>query len=452
MQTQALSIPCNVEAEIALIGCIFIDENLILEVSDILVPDDFYDVKNRLLFRTMNNLAKEGKHIDVTTVISALQTNNLLDQCGGLEYISSIADYSYSTLNVESYCDLISEASLKRTTIKKLSDLANEGYSNKVAAFDYVDLVEKEVFELSKRRRVESFKPISVISKNVISNTELNASRSDEVIGLDTGFGSLNKFTQGLQPGQLIILAARPAMGKSAMAMNLAVNMAKRNKSGQATVAVFSLEMSAEQLVERMVASESNIRLNNIRSGRLPSKNDWTRFNTACNQLGKLNLFFDDSSDASIATIRAKCRKLASDSQLDFVVIDYLQLIEGDPGNNRTTQQEKISKISRSLKLMARELEVPVLALSQLSRAVEQRDDKHPIMADLRDSGSIEQDADIVMFLYRDDYYNKDSNKKGEAELIISKNRSGSTHKGLPFIFSGEYSRFKEITEEDKEN
>ena len=205
--------------------------------------------------------------------------------------------------------------------------------------------------------------------------------------------------------------------------------------------------MAAEQLVERMVACDSNIRLNQIKSGRI-AKNDWIRFNTSCAKLGHLNLYFDDSSDSTINSIRAKCRKLSSEQGLDFVIIDYLQLIESDAGSARQSQQERISKISRSLKLMARELDVPVLALSQLSRAVEQRDDKRPVMADLRDSGSIEQDADIVMFIYRDEVYNKQTERKGEAELIISKNRAGSTHEGLPFIFTGEYSRFKEKKDE----
>lgn len=444
---QGPNIPCNVEAEIALIGCIFVDENIIIQLSDTLLPEDFYDNKNRLIFRTMLDLSKNGKSIDVTTVVSTLQANNLLEQCGGFEYVSSIADYSYSVLNVDSYVQLISEAAIKRATIYKLTDLIQDGYNNKIAAFDYVDIVEKEIFDLSKRRRIDSFRPISEVSKAVLENTESNANRTDEVIGLDTGFGSLNKYTQGFQNGALLILAARPAMGKSAMAMNLAVNIASHNKNGHAKVAIFSLEMSAEQLVERMVACDSNIRLNNIKSGHI-AKNDWVRFNTSCAKLGNLNLYFDDSSDSSIATIRAKCRKLSSDVGLDFVVIDYLQLIEGDAASVKSSQQERISKISRSLKLMARELEVPVLALSQLSRAVEQRDDKHPMMADLRDSGSIEQDADIVMFLYRDDYYNKSSERKNEADLIISKNRSGSTHEGLPFIFTGEYSRFKEKKEE----
>lgn len=443
MAEQVLNVPRSVEAETALIGCILVDENLILEASDILVPNDFYDQKNKLIFRTMVNLSKEGKNIDVMTVVASLQTNNLLEQCGGLDYISSIADYSYSTLNFKSYCDLVSEAAIKRVTIQKLNELAQIGYDPSVETEVYINKVEQEVFELSKRRTFDNFKPITEVYKSVMETLEANAKRTDEVIGLDTGFRELNKYTQGFQGGQLIILAARPAMGKSAMAMNLAVNIAQGNKNGKATVAIFNLEMSAEQLMERMIASASNIRLNHIKSGKIPN-NDWGRFNNACAKLNGLNLYFDDSSDSTINSIRAKCRKLASETSLDFIVIDYLQLIESEAGSSRLTQQEKVSKISRSLKLMARELNVPVLALSQLSRSVEQRDDKRPIMSDLRDSGSIEQDADIVMFLYRDDYYNQASERKKEADLIISKNRAGSTHEGLPFIFSGEYSRFNE--------
>ncbi len=441
------TIPCEIEAEIALIGCIFLDENVIYEVSDLLVPDDFYDQKNKLIYRTMLQLSKDGKSIDAATVLSTLSANNILDQCGGVDYISKIADYGYSTSNVDSYVELIENASLRRNTINTLNSLAQNGYDNSVSAFDYLENVEKSIFELSKRRRVESFKSISIVSKNVLENTEKNATRNEDVIGLDTGFQSLNKYTQGFQNGSLIILAARPAMGKSAMAMNLAVNIASKNKNGHSTVAIFSLEMSAEQLVERMIACDSSIRLSQIKSGRIV-RNEWLRFTTSCSRLGALNLYFDDSSDSTIATIRAKCRKLKAESGLDFIVIDYLQLIESDQASQRASQQEKISKITRSLKLMARELEVPVLALSQLSRKVEERDDKKPIMADLRDSGSIEQDADIVMFLYRDEYYNKSSERKGEADLIIAKNRSGSTNgDGSPFIFTGEYQRFREKKE-----
>ena len=442
------TIPCEIDAEIAVIGCIFLDQNLIYQISDILTPEQFYDVKNRMIYTAMLNLSKKGQGIDVTTVISQLSSANLIEQCGGFEYISEIALRSYSTANIESYAEMIESAALRRKAINTLNDLVQAGYDANVSAFDYLEYVEKNVFDISKSRRVEAFRHISNVSKAVLENAERNAARTDDVIGLDTGFSCLNKITQGFQDGQLIILAARPSMGKSAMALNLATNVCNKNKNGTATVAMFSLEMPAEQLVERMIAADSSIRLNQIKNGKI-SKTEWVRFNTSCAKLSQLNLYFDDSSDSTIAKIRAKCRKLKSDSSLDFVIIDYLQLIESDAASQKASQLEKITKITRSLKLMARELSVPVMALSQLSRDVEKRDDKHPIMADLRDSGSIEQDADIVMFLYREDYYNKASERKGEADLIVAKNRSGSTSEGLPFVFAGEYQRFKEKKDED---
>lgn len=444
----APKVPCELEAEAAILGCVFLDQNIIYQIADLLKADDFYDSKNRFIYKAMLDLSKGGHGIDPTTVIAQLQLTNVLEQSGGIGYISSLADLGYSTLNIESYVELVQNAALRRRAIDTLRDLSQAGYDNNQSAFDYLEEVEKRVFDLSKDRKVDTFKHISEVSRAVLEATERNANRNEDVIGLDTGYGCLNKITQGFQNGQLIILAARPAMGKSAMALNLAVNVANKNKGGNAGVAVFSLEMSAEQLVERMIAADSSIRLNQIKNGKI-AKNDWIRFNSSCSKLAGINLYFDDSSDPTIAKIRAKCRKLKADGNLDFVVIDYLQLISPDQASAKLSQQEKITRITRSLKLMARELEIPVLALSQLSRAVEQRDDKRPIMADLRDSGSIEQDADIVMFLYRDEYYNHSSERKGEADLIISKNRSGSTHEGLPFMFAGEYQRFKEKKEEE---
>lgn len=442
------AIPCDIDAEIAVMGSILMDENIIYQVSDILTPDDFFDSKNRLLYKVMLQLFRSGQKIDITTILSQLNKNNLLEQCGGIEYLSSIVDRTYTTSNIDTYIQLIENAALRRNTIFKLNELAQSGYDNKVSAFDYLELVEKNVFELSNRRRVESFKPISIVSQNVMKQTEENATRTSEVIGLDTGFSSLNRYTQGFQGGQLIILAARPAMGKSAMAMNLAVNVATKNKDGHGSVAVFSLEMTAEQLFERMVAADSSIKLNLIKNGKI-HKNDWIRFTTGCSRLGALNLFFDDSPGPTIGNIRAKCRKLKAEQGLDFVVIDYLGLIEADASMAHASTQTKITQMTRSLKLMARELDIPILVLCQLSRKVEDRDEKKPIMSDLRDSGSIEQDADIVMFLYREDYYNHSSERKGEADLIIAKNRSGSVHDGLPFIFTGEYQRFKEKKDEE---
>lgn len=440
-------IPYDEEAEMSILGCVFLDNNILINIADNLTPEDFYNERNKITFRMMLKLLNTHQSIDATTIISYLRENNLLETVGK-EYLISLTTLSYSTANIDTYVKIVKDASIRRTAINTLNKLVMQGYDTTLPAFDYLNEVERIVFDLSKNKDVSKFSHITEVTKAVLEQTERNSKKNDEVIGLDTGFGELNRYTQGFQPGQLIILAARPSMGKSAFANNLAINVASNNKNSSAVVAIFNLEMSAEQLVERMIASDSSIKLNQIKSGNL-SQNEWVRFTTACNKLDTLNLYFDDSSDSSIASIRAKCRKLKTDVGLDFIVIDYLQLIEGD--NPRATQMEKISKISRSLKLMARELEVPVLALSQLSRKVEERDEKKPIMADLRDSGSIEQDADIVMFLFREDYYNKQSARKGEADLLLSKNRSGSVNNdGLPFMFTGEYQRFKEKKKEDK--
>ncbi len=445
----APTIPYEMEAEIALIGSIFLDESVIIQSADILVPDDFYDVKNRLIYKTMVSLYKEGKHIDPATVLTSLSSAHILEQCGGTDYISKIADFSYSTANVDTYIDLIQNASLRRNTIYTLNNLAQKGYDNKTGVFDYLENVEKSIFELSSRRRVDSFRTIKQVSKEVLKNTEKNATMKSEIIGLDTGFPSLNRYTQGFQSGQLIILAARTSVGKSAMALNLALNIAEKNKGGKASVAIFSLEMSAEQLAERLIAADGSVELGKIKTGKM-DQSAWVRFTTSCSKLGELNLFFDDSSDSSIASIRAKCRKLKADSGLDFVVVDYLQLIESDLSSQKASQQEKISRISRNLKLMARELEVPVLALSQLSREVDKRENKRPIMSDLRESGSIEQDADIILFLYRGEYYNDPTAIKGLVNVIIAKNRSGSTstEEGLKFSFTGALQKFMEYNGE----
>jgi len=443
MKQENIQIPQEIDSEIAIIGCIFLDPNSMFQVADELSAEDFYDPRNRLIYQAMLDLNRSGSAIDATTVASELNQKNLFEQAGGFDYLSMLTDYGYSTDNMDSYIQLVEDASLKRKAINVLNNLAQKGYDINVNAFDYIDDVERTVFDLSKRRKVDEFRGIKDVAEAVSQQTIKNASRNGEIIGIDTGFQCLNKICQGFQPGQLIILAARPAMGKSAMAMNLAVNVATHNNNGNASVAIFNLEMSAEQLVERMIACEASIQLGKIKNGQIP-KNDWVRFNTGIEKLSQLNLYFDDSSDSTIASIRAKCRKLKSNSRLDFVVIDYLQLIESEG----KSQIEKVTKITRSLKLMARELDCPILALSQLSREVEKRDEKKPIMADLRDSGSIEQDADIVMFLYREDYYNKASERKGEADLIVSKNRSGATSEGLPFLFTPEFQRFKEKKEE----
>lgn len=438
-------IPSNVEAEIALLGCLFLDENLMINVNDEIVFQDFYDSKNRELFKVMKMLYSENKNIDITTVSSEIIASDKLGLVGGLDYINTIANFTYSTSNIDSYISLVKEASLKRLAIDSLNKLVQKGYDGSIKATDYINQLESEIFELSKRRKTEQLEIIKDVLVKVQENTERNFENKEGITGLNTGFSNLNKLTLGLQKENLIILAARPAMGKSAFAMNLAVQVAESNMDGKANVAIFSLEMGADQLVERMIACDSSIHLTKLKKGSL-SATDWRLFSASSNKLGRLNIYFDDSANVTVSNIRTKCRKLASEHGLDFVIIDYLQLIEGDePGKSK---HEEVSKISRSLKLMARELKIPVLALAQLSREVEKRDEKKPIMADLRDSGSIEQDADIVMFLYREDYYKKNSERPNEADLIVAKNRSGSAGVELKYIFQGGYSKFEDNDKE----
>ncbi len=442
---QNIVVPANVEAERSLLGAILLDYTILNKVEGRLYDRDFYEPRNKVIFNSMLDLFRDGKNIDITSLISDLETKGNLTKAGGYEYISSLADIGYSTSNADTYIQFIEDASLRRDALKLLQTLTERGYRSDNTTQSFLEDMERSVFDLSKRRKIGTFTSIKDITGTVLANAEAQSRQKENVVGLKTGFHELDKYTLGFQPGQLIILAARPAMGKSAMAINLACNVASKNLKGKATCAIFSLEMPQEQLVERMIASDSKISLKSIKTGFLKDP-EWIRIQTACTRLNSLNIYFSDETDLTVAKIKSVCRQLKELNGLDFVVIDYLQLISSDGGRSTV---EEVSRISRSLKLMAQELNIPVMALSQLSRAVEKRDDKHPMMADLRDSGSIEQDADIVMFLYRDDYYNKNSTRKGEADLIIAKNRSGQTTEedGIPLMFNGAFSNFSEKTE-----
>lgn len=442
----AKSLPRDNDAEVAVLGCVMLDGKLMTNVMDALSHDDFFNPRNITIFRALEKLHMAGQVIDYTTVVSCLENDEKLDEAGGAEYITDISGYSYSTANIDAYIELVRKASIRRRAITDLSNLVDKGYDPEVDANDYLTEAETVIFELSKSKKTKELETINEALKKVKSNIERNAKNTGDVTGLDTGYSNLNRITLGFQPSQLIILAARPAVGKSAFAMNLALNIASKNKGRKAVVAVFNLEMSSDQLAERVIASEALVELGTIKSGHLDAKQN-IALQGAYTKLEKLNVRFDDSSNNTVEDIRTKCRKLAAREGLDFVVIDYLQLINSKsaPGKSRN---EEVSEISRSLKIMARELNVPVLALSQLSRKVEAqaRSDKRPGMADLRDSGAIEQDADIVMFLYREGYYDKSSAPEDVSpvtELIIGKNRAGSTGT-LYYNFIGKFAKFEE--------
>ncbi len=450
MDNQQLPIiPAEVEAEMALLGCIFLEPTTFEVVYGFISAADFYDAKNKMIFQAMQELTETNIRIDITTVVGNLTSHNILEQAGGMEYISEIAMRGYSTENVDSYTELVVNASLRRRAISKLQDLSNKGYDNKITTPAYLDNIESEMFDISKKRTSGALTHIKEVTNNVLTDVERKASQEHDIIGLDTGFNELNKITQGFQKDQLIILAARPSMGKTAFALNLAWNVATNNKNRKASVAVFSLEMSPESLVERLIACDSSIALGDIRLGKI-AKGDWQRFNTSCSKAGALNIFFDGHTDLTTSKIRSKCRKLKESNGLDFVIVDYLQLIGSDK-DDKSSQVEKITKISRSLKLMALDLHIPVMALSQLSRKLEERKDgdRRPQMSDLRDSGAIEQDADIIMLLYRDEVYRpKTTQYPGEAELIVAKNRSGSTGE-LIYRFNGPHQKFTEYHREN---
>ena len=445
----AKSLPHHQEAEMNVLGTIFLDPKEILTVIDQLNNEDFFDQGHQLIYQAMKDLNADQMKIDYSSVAAKLEASQQLAKVGGIKYLLQLSEYVPSTRHLEIYVDLVKDSALKRETIGLASEILEKGYQGEMDASDYVTYAEESIFALAQKRKTSAFTELSEVMREVKEKTELNRDKKGGITGLRTGFSNLDNLTAGLQPEELIILAARPSMGKSAYAMNLALNIAKRNKDGQAGVAIFSLEMSNEQLAARMLSAESNIENNKIKTGHLTSR-EWQFLEGGMQSLSKLKIMFDDSASVSVSDIRAKCRKLSQEGRLDFVVIDYLQLIKGDDRSGN--RQEEVAKISRSLKQMARELKIPILALSQLSREVEKREDKRPLLADLRESGSIEQDADIVMFLYREDYYErKQENKTGDVELSIAKNRQGMAGVVLKYRFDTEFSRFTAQADREEE-
>ena len=438
----AQNVPYNLEAEQAILGCVLIENEIMTALSDEMKVQDFYDRRHQIIFSAMLNICKSQMQIDFTTLIAELQTKNQLIEAGGAVYLSSLIDAVYTTANISDYIQIVQDAALKRNVIAAATSIAEAGYNANYDSAGYIDYAERLLLDLAKRRRTEGFVPIETVLENVKNIMLANRSRDGELTGLSTGFEKLDEITLGLQKDNLIILAARPAMGKSAFAMNIAINAATNNikETGEPiSVALFSLEMSQEQIVQRMTAAQARVNLTNIQKGTLTQK-EMLLVESANDDLAALNVYFCDQGTVTVADIRAKCRKQKASGGLDLVIIDYLQLINGSSkGGNR---QEEVGNISRSLKQMARELGVPVIALSQVSRKLEDREDKRPNMSDLRESGSIEQDADIIMFLYREGYYNKNTEKVSNlTELIIAKNRGGVTGT-LEFLFQGEYQLF----------
>lgn len=444
--------PYNLDAEMSVLGAIFLDENLGNDIFDQLNRDDFYDNKHKIIYDALFNVSKKENGIDYQTVHDELLNMAMLNEAGGDDYIMSLIDYVPTAMNISAYINIVKDDSLKRSLIDTANDIAEKGYDGSIDSAAYIDYAEDKLTGFSLKRKTQGLKSIKDIAIEVRDITEKTRNGDGKTTGLKTGYAQLNEYTLGFHPGELIILAARPAMGKSAMAINLAYNVAKENKNGLAGVAIFSLEMGSDQQTARILSMASQIDSKKIRSGNL-SATEWAVFNEKVDEIGNLNIYLEDDASITVSDIRAKCRKMKKEKELDLVIIDYLQLIKGDGKN--TNRQEEVSNISRSLKQMARELDICVIALAQLSRKVEERDDKRPIMADLRESGSIEQDADIVTFLYRPEYYSKDKDNPsfgGKTELIISKNRQGTSGVSVDLMFQASFSRFVSVisTEENE--
>lgn len=412
-------LPHSLEAEQSVIGSMIMDREAIVVASEIITGEDFYNRQYGILFETMVELNDEGSPVDLVTLQNRLREKDVPPEVSSLEFVRELITAVPTSANIKYYANIVSEKATLRRLIRLNEEIANTCYAGKESLEYILDDTEKKVFQLVQKRTTDDFVPIRQVVMNALERIETAARNKGSVTGVPTGFVDLDYRTAGMQPSDLILIAARPSMGKTALALNIAQYVAfKKNMS----IAIFSLEMSKEQLVNRMFSLESNVDAQKLRTGQLNDQ-DWERLIESAGIIGKSNLIIDDTPGISVAELRSKCRKYKLEQNLSMIIIDYLQLMTGS-GRTDSRQQE-ISDISRSLKSIARELNVPVIALSQLSRAVEQRPDHRPMLSDLRESGAIEQDADVVMFIYRDDYYNHDTDKKGISEIIIAKQRNG---------------------------
>ena len=439
-------LPNNQEAEESVLGACFLSKYALQKASESLTEESFYNEKNAKIFSTMLSLLDEKTPIDLTTVTSYLKNRKELNDVGGVEYLTEVMNFVPTASNIDYYIKTVEETAILRNLIKTATDIASEGYRTDETVNEILDNSEKKILNIVKNRKSSEFRTMKDVLSKTQSDLERLSKSKEEITGLATGWYDLDKLTTGLHENELIIIAARPAMGKTAFALNLATHVAMTQEK---SVALFNLEMSAEQLATRIISSVGQLDGFKLRTGQLMN-NDWKRINEAVSQLSETNMVIDDTPGITIGEIRAKCRRLASSEKgLSLVVIDYLQLISGGKNYGANRQQE-VSDISRSLKTLAMELNVPIIALSQLSRSVESREEKRPMMSDLRESGSIEQDADIVMFLYRDDYYNKEARTEDNnsiSELIIGKHRNGPTAT-IELLFKKNTSTFLNLRKE----
>ena len=429
--------PHDIEAEQAVIGSMLTDKDAIMVAVEVLKEDDFYREDNKQIYSAILNLYNRAEPVDIITLKRELESMKQLEAVGGLEYIAELPDKVPTTANVEQYIKIVEEKSALRALIKTANELITLGYDQTQEIEDILDTAEHKIFNVIQNRNQKGYSSIKDILVDSFTQLEQLYNQKQHITGVPTGFADLDFITAGLHPSDLVIVAARPAMGKSAFALNIATNAAVKAK---VPAVLFSLEMSKEQMVNRILCSEAMVDSNKVRTGKIDD-DDWIKLADTMGDLSEAPIYIDDTPGISINEIRAKCRKLKLERNIGLVVIDYLQLVQGSSKRASGSREQEISEISRSLKILAKEINVPVIALSQLSRAPEQRPDHRPMLSDLRESGAIEQDADIVMFLYRDDYYNEDSEDKGLAEVIVAKHRAGSTGT-VKLVWLGNYTKF----------
>ena len=436
--------PHSVEAEQSVVGAMLMDKDAITTASEIVSGQDFYQSAYGVIFDSMVELFNEGKPVDLITLQERLKEKDVPAEIASLEFVRDLVTAVPTSANVKYYAEIVADKAMMRRLIKLNEEIANTCYAGKESLEAVLEKTEKSVFDLLQRRNTGEYVPIKQVVLNALEKIEKASKSKGTVTGIPTGFIDLDYKLSGLQPSDLVLVAARPSMGKTAFVLNIAQYMAfKKDKC----VAIFSLEMSKEQLVNRLFSLESQVDAQALRTGNMKDS-DWEKLIEGAGIIGKSKMIIDDTPGISVSELRSKCRKYKLEHGLDIIIIDYLQLMTGSVGKSSESRQQEISEISRSLKGLARELNVPVVALSQLSRAVESRPDKRPMLSDLRESGAIEQDADVGMFIYRDEYYNKDSEYKKQAEIIIAKQRNGPVGT-VHLAWLGEYTKFANLSRQE---
>ena len=434
--------PQNIEAEQAVLGAMLIKKEAIVEAQEILRPDDFYREAHRVVFEAMTALSAEDEPVDIVTLVERLKKTEKLEKVGGITFVTAVANAVPTAANVVHHAKIVREKAELRALIDAATEIAGAAYEDVDSVENIMDSAEKKILSIAGSRAGNGFEPMKSILLRTFERINVLYDSKGGITGLATGFRDLDKLTSGLQPSDLILVAARPSMGKTAFTLNIATYAGIHG----ARVAFFSLEMSKEQLVQRMLCAEGGIDSQKLRTGQLGDE-EWNKLVMTSDKLNRAPIYIDDTAGITVMELRSKARRLQAEHGLDLIVIDYLQLMQGRGGKGSESRQQEISEISRSLKALARELSVPVVALSQLSRSVESRQIKRPMLSDLRESGSLEQDADIVMFLYREDYYDKDTEHKNQTEVIIAKHRNGPVDT-VNLYFQKEYTKFRDMIRE----